>query len=463
MSQHQTLRALHKHILSRPQCILISSSGKLFVAARRRMTTTTMAPALPTPIHDGLGNGTTYERSIPRPVNPFSHRVLGREIMTVPNFTLESGVEMRNVPVAYMSWGKLAPKANNVMIICHALSGSADVSDWWGPLLGPGKAFDTDKFFVICMNSLGSPYGTASPVTAKNGDYSEGWYGADFPATTIRDDVRLHKLVLDRLGVRKVAAVVGGSMGGMHVLEWAFFGKDYVRCIVPAATSSHQSAWAIGWGEAQRHAIRSDVKYKNGRYGFDDPPILGLEAARMTALLTYRSRDSLERRFGRGTGNKKKTQNKDGETVPSNSTPIHSQGGADETPVAFDRADSNFAAQSYLRYQAKKFSDRFDSNCYIALTNKLDTHDLARGRTRTITEALSLIEQPTLVLGIRSDGLYTLAEQEQIARAVPNAKLREIVSDDGHDAFLIEWSQLNWLLIGFLHESLPDIMQRAAL
>jgi homoserine O-acetyltransferase len=97
---------------------------------------------------------------------------------------------MRNVPVAYMSWGKLSSKANNVMIICHALSGSADVSDWWGPLLGPGKAFDTDKFFVICFNSLGSPYGTASPVTAKNGDYSEGWYGADFPSTTIRDDVR---------------------------------------------------------------------------------------------------------------------------------------------------------------------------------------------------------------------------------------------------------------------------------
>ncbi|KAF5685454.1 Homoserine o-acetyltransferase [Fusarium denticulatum] len=390
------------------------------------------APALPTPIHDGL------EKSVPRPVNPFSHHVPGREIITIPDFTLESGVEMRNVPVAYMSWGKLSPKANNVMIICHALSGSADVSDWWGPLLGPGKAFDTDKFFVICLNSLGSPYGTASPVTAKNGDYSEGWYGADFPSTTIRDDVRLHQLVLDKLGVRKVAAVIGGSMGGMHVLEWAFFGKDYVRCIVPAATSSHQSAWAIGWGEAQRHAIRSDVKYKNGRYGFDDPPILGLEAARMTALLTYRSRDSLERRFGRDTGNKKK----------ASTQPFH--GGADETPVAFDRADSNFAAQSYLRYQAKKFSDRFDSNCYIALTNKLDTHDLARGRTRTITEALSLIEQPTLVLGIRSDGLYTLAEQEQIARAVPNAKLREIVSDDGHDAFLIEWTDnLPGLVLAF--------------
>jgi homoserine O-acetyltransferase len=158
-----------------------------------------------------------------------------------------------------------------------------------------------------------------------------------------------------------------------------------------------------------------------------------------------------------------KIEKQESKTLPSNSTPIHSHGGADETPVAFDRADSNFAAQSYLRYQAKKFSARFDSNCYIALTNKLDTHDLARGRTRTITEALSMIEQPTLVLGIRSDGLYTLAEQEQIARAVPNAKLREIVSDDGHDAFLIEWSQLNWLLIGFLHESLPDIMQRAAL
>ncbi|KAI8713675.1 hypothetical protein NCS52_01212700 [Fusarium sp. LHS14.1] len=425
--------------------------------------------ALPLPVHDFMRQGQKFEHDVSKPDNPFSKRVPEQEIATIPSFTLESGVEMINVPVAYMSWGKLSPKANNVMVVCHALSGSADVSDWWGPLLGSGKAFDTDKFFVICMNSLGSPYGSASPVTAKNGNKAESWYGADFPLTTIRDDVRIHRMVLDQLGVHRVAAVIGGSMGGMLALEWAFFGKDYVRCIVPAATSSRQSAWGIGWGEAQRHAIKSDVKYKDGYYSFDDPPVLGLEAARMAALLTYRSRDSLERRFGRDTGGGYKALNhpngKDQgkQPLPTNDAPLHSQVSAGRTPVAFDRADSNFAAQSYLRYQAKKFSDRFDSNCYIALTHKLDTHDLARGRTHTITEALSLIEQPTLVLGIRSDGLYTLAEQEQIARAVPNAKLREIVSDDGHDAFLIEWNQLNWLLIGFLYESLPDIMQGTAL
>ncbi|KAL6885748.1 Alpha/Beta hydrolase protein [Trichoderma evansii] len=363
------------------------------------------------------------------------------------SFTLDSGVEMRNVPVAYMTWGTLSPRADNVIVVCHALSGSADLSDWWGPLLGSGQAFDTDQFFVICMNSLGSPYGTASPVTAKNGDHAEGWYGADFPSTTIRDDVRLHRLLLNDLGVRRVAAVVGGSMGGMHALEWGYEGKDYVCCIVAIATCAHQGAWAIGWGETQRHAIYHDPKFHGGRYSLDDPPIGGLEAARMAALLTYRSRDALEHRFSRqGYDSKEKgitTKHIQKTQPPKAATPS---------------SNPTFVVQSYLRYQAKKFTHRFDSNCYLALTHKLDSHDVARGRADTIADALALIEQPTLVLGIKSDGLYTFADQEELARSIPRATLREIVSEDGHDAFLIESRQINDILKGFWYDHLRDMI-----
>jgi homoserine O-acetyltransferase len=231
--------------------------------------------------------------------NPFSKIVEGQEIAIVPEFALESGDVLHNVPVAYKTWGRLNARANNCMVICHALTGSADVTDWWGPLLGPGLAFDPTKFFIICINALGSPYGTASPCT-KNPDTGE-YYGPEFPLTTVRDDARLQKLIIDDLGVKQIAVVIGGSMGGMLVLEYAYFGKEFVRNIIPLATCACHSAWAISWGEAQRQSIYSDPKYRDGYYPFDDPPAAGLGAARMSALLTYRSRNAFESKFGRGT------------------------------------------------------------------------------------------------------------------------------------------------------------------
>ncbi|KAI1105827.1 homoserine O-acetyltransferase [Jackrogersella minutella] len=395
------------------------------------------------------------------------------------------------------------------MVICHALTGSADVSDWWGPLLGgPGRAFDTSRFFIVCMNSLGSPYGTASPVTAKDGDPSKERYGPEFPLTTIRDDVNLHKLLLDDLGVHQVAAVIGGSMGGMLVLEWAYFGKDYVRTIVPIATSSRHSAWGISWGEAQRQSIYADPKYDDGYYDFSDPPSTGLGAARMSALLTYRSRNSFEARFGRNIPDPARRQ-----TIrerPRPSTPseahfhIHNDGhkttrisrnnsySNNQPPTSSEANASNidsitgqsldpqfsgpktekpdkeeslptttyFSAQSYLRYQGGKFVKRFDSNCYIAITRKLDTHDVSRYRADTIAEALTLIEQPTLVLGIESDGLFTFAEQQELAEHIKNARLEKIDSQEGHDAFLLQFEQVNKYILEFLHETLPDVMAR---
>ncbi|KAL4737501.1 homoserine O-acetyltransferase [Aspergillus similis] len=444
-----------------------------------------------------------------QPENPFSTLIEDQSIVIIPSFTLESGVTLHNVPVAYTTRGKLSPSGDNALVICHALSGSADVADWWGPLLGgPGQAFDISRFFVVCLNSLGSPYGSASAVTYKDGNPEKGLYGPEFPLTTVRDDVRIHKVVLDDLGIKQIAAVVGGSMGGMLTLEYAYFGKDYVRAIVPIATSARHSAWCISWGEAQRQSIYSDPKYENGYYSFDEPPAAGLGAARMSALLTYRSRNSFESRFGRNVPDPSKRQNINGTerlpTPPNEHWAIHNDGhkgnwsgrnspaaektAPEKTEVQYmdpqfsgtktfsksvsttdgsaqKRPATYFSAQSYLRYQGDKFVKRFDANCYIAITRKLDTHDVSRHRARPdsenpVREALSQIQQPALVLGIESDGLFTFEEQKEIAEGIPDSRLKRIDSPEGHDAFLLQFEQVNQYILEFFREVLPDIMSK---
>ncbi|KAL4768328.1 homoserine O-acetyltransferase [Aspergillus nidulans var. acristatus] len=444
-----------------------------------------------------------------QPENPFSALIEDQSIVTIPSFTLESGVTLHNVPVAFTTRGTLSPSGDNALVICHALSGSADVADWWGPLLGgPGQAFDISRFFVVCLNSLGSPYGSASAVTYKDGNPEKGLYGPEFPLTTVRDDVRIHKMVLDDLGIKQIAAVVGGSMGGMLTLEYAYFGKDYVRAIVPIATSARHSAWCISWGEAQRQSIYSDPKYENGYYSFDEPPAAGLGAARMSALLTYRSRNSFESRFGRNVPDPSKRQNINGTerlpTPPNEHWAIHNDGhkgnwsgrnspaaekpAPEKTEVQYmdpqfsgtktfsksvSTTDGNaqkrpatyFSAQSYLRYQGDKFVKRFDANCYIAITRKLDTHDVSRHRARPdsenpVREALSQIQQPALVLGIESDGLFTFEEQKEIAEGIPDSRLKRIDSPEGHDAFLLQFEQVNQYILEFFREVLPDIMSK---
>ncbi|KAI9731773.1 MAG: homoserine O- acetyltransferase [Cirrosporium novae-zelandiae] len=468
-----------------------------------------------TPPSSGSQKGQKFERIAEQPENQFAKLVPDQHIAIVPSFTLESGETLYNVPVAYTTKGTLSEEGNNAMVICHALSGSADVSDWWGPLIGgPGQAFDVTRFFVVCLNSLGSPYGSASPVTNKDGDPSKGTYGPEFPPTTIRDDVNIHRLILEDLGVKQIAAVIGGSMGGMLVLEYAYFGPDYVRAIIPIATSARHSAWGISWGEAQRQSIYSDPKYDDGYYTFEDPPAAGLGAARMAALLTYRSRDSFEARFGRNSADaskRKKANDPIRSGIPSNpyweahndgnkrrrhSRPS-SQNSSDSSstdgslflnpnhedriqftdpqfngartfspptpPAERKRAITYFSAQSYLRYQGEKFVKRFDSNCYLHITRKLDTHDVSRNRANpnsptAVLNALSQIQQPTLVLGIESDGLFTFAEQEEIAAGIPKARLRKIESPEGHDAFLLQFEQVNHHILEFLRDVLPDIM-----
>ena len=323
-------------------------------------------------------------------------------------------------------------------------------------------------------------------------------------------------------------------MGGMLVLEYAYFGPEYVRAIIPIATSSQHSAWGISWGEAQRQSIYCDPKYDDGYYSFNSPPLTGLGAARMSALLTYRSRNSFEARFGRNAPDPSRRQTINGASrpgtrpaspseehwaihndghrttyasrsassqsvaqahlgnglVPKASTNGESSGptfvdpqfhGTTTLPASPSPSSQNsrppptyFSAQSYLRYQGEKFVRRFDGNCYIAITRKLDTHDVARGRVPThpvaasshftdghdptTAAALAQIQQPALVLGIESDGLFTFAEQRELAAGIPNARLRTIDSPEGHDAFLLQFEQVNRHVLEFLHEVLPDIM-----
>ncbi|BFZ54506.1 L-homoserine-O-acetyltransferase [Savitreella phatthalungensis] len=439
-----------------------------------------------------------------QPENPYVKLVDDQRIAHFSEVTLESGVTLHDVPLAYKTWGQLNEACNNCLIICHAFTGSADAEDWWGPLFGKGKTFDPTRFFIFCANALGSPYGSASPCTRdpETGEI----YGPEFPLCTVRDDVRLQRQVLDALGVKQVACAVGGSMGGMHVLEWAFFGKEYIRTVVPIATSARASAWCISWGETQRQSIYCDPSYEDGYYKADTPPAIGLGAARMSALLTYRSRNSFESRFGR---NQMTPKNNPFPDRPDSSAPTpaddhwvshnegHARRGASR-PVArinsstrssrsssFDSgsnlADSvssvasiagprtsnggasrpigkHFSAQSYLRYQANKFVKRFDANAYISITRKIEAHDISRDRTSSVAEALAQLDQPALVLGIESDGLFTFSEQEEIAEHMPNATLDRIVSPEGHDGFLLEFGQLNEKVLRFQHQHLPDIV-----
>ena len=338
------------------------------------------------------------------------------EILVLDSLDLESGVALHDVPVAFSTWGTLSPGADNAVLVCHALTGSSVVTDWWPGVVGPGLALDTDKYYIVSANVLGSPYGSVSPITLN--PVTGRPFGPDFPALTVRDTVEAHKRVLDHLGVRRVIAAIGASMGGMQALEWAFQ-DDLVRSIVPIAVGGRHSAWCIGWSEAQRQAIFADADWQEGHYAPDRPPAKGLAAARMMAMMSYRSHREFSDRFGRS-------------IMPPN--------GQKEV----------FATESYLRHQGKKLVGRFDANCYVHLTRQMDTHDVSRGRGDYF-ETLGNIRQPALVVGITSDVLYPVSEQEELAKHLPNARLEVIDALSGHDSFLIERARMSEILSKWLN------------
>ena len=339
------------------------------------------------------------------------HRVPGE-------FVLESGDTLTEVDIAFRTWGNPANARDNAILVCHALTGSADVEAWWPNIIGTGRAFDPANDFVVCANILGSCYGTTGPVSINPATGSR--YRADFPRVSVRDMVELERVLLDALGIDRIALVTGPSLGGMQALEWALMYPGRVGSVVPIGVGGRHSPWCIGISEAQRAAIAADPNWKDGYYSDDAPPDKGLAAARMMAVCTYRSWDSFEKRFGREC-----------------------------------RDDGLYQVQSYLRHQGAKINDRFDANTYVTLTHAMHTHDLSRGRGQ-YEEVLGAMETPALIVSVSSDTLYPPAEQRFLVEHMPSARYEILESAHGHDGFLIETERLGRLIADFRRQTGSD-------
>lgn len=324
------------------------------------------------------------------------------------SFVTESGYEFPELEIAYKTWGTPNADRSNAVLVFHALTGHAAADEWLCGFFGKGRLLDPEKHYIVCSNVLGSCYGTTGPssihpVTGKK-------YGAGFPPVTIRDMVRVQQRWLDYLGITRICFAIGASMGGMQALEFAIMDSRADQLLLIAMGKSH-SAWAIGIGEAQRKAIYSDPKWNDGNYSADDPPSGGLAAARMMGMISYRSAASFEKKFGR------KPQ----------------------------EGKSCFQVESYLRYQGEKLVKRFDALSYVRLTQAMDSHDVSRGRDG-FREVLDTVDIPVLLIGISSDVLYPVSEQKELAGLLKNGHYAELTSENGHDAFLIEFEAIQKLV-----------------
>lgn len=362
-----------------------------------------------------------------------------RRSLTLPGgITLESGVYLAPVEVAYESWGSLNQAGDNAILICHALTGDAHAAGkygaedtrlgWWDPLIGPGHAFDTRRYFVVCANVLGGCQGTTGPASTNPATGRP--YGSSFPQVTVRDMVKAQYGLLRSLGVNKLAAVAGGSLGGMQVLEWLVTYPDFVKAAIPIGTAFAHTAQGIAYNLVGREAIALDPDWQNGEYYHTGrSPRRGLSVARMVGMITYQSEESMRRKFDR-------------ERV-------------DPASCSYYDPSSRFQIESYLYYQGESLVNRFDANSYLTLTRAMDLHDIGYNRGG-IDEALRHIPQTTrtLVIGISSDILFPTHHQREIADRlrVLNRPVRyhEITSPWGHDAFLIEYEQLTDAIGRFL-------------
>jgi homoserine O-acetyltransferase/O-succinyltransferase len=351
-------------------------------------------------------------------------------------FALEGGGLLRDVTLAYETWGELSPTADNAVLVCHALTGDSHAAGrlepghptpgWWDEIVGPGKSIDTDRWFVVCVNVLGGCQGTTGPASPHPDD-GKPW-ASRFPVVTIRDMVRTQAAVADHLGVERWALVAGGSMGGMQVLEWGVMYPERVRALLPIATAAAASAQQIGWWSSGRRAISMDPRWRGGEYydaGPGDGPHQGLATARMVSMMTFRSDDVFSQRFGR-------------EVVE---------------PVEGYSLWQRFQVERYLEYQGDKLVRRFDANSYLLLTKAMDLHDLGRGRGG-VAAAFARLRAPVLSVGISSDILYPPHQSREIVELAECAGVtswyEELDSPHGHDAFLIESIQLGDIVRSFI-------------
>jgi homoserine O-acetyltransferase/O-succinyltransferase len=347
---------------------------------------------------------------------------------------LEGGGKLTDVTVAYETYGTLSPAKDNAVLVCHALSGDAHAAGyhgetgnkpgWWDGLIGPGKAIDTDRYFVICSNFLGSCYGTTGPTSI---DPATGEpYRVDFPFVTVRDMVELQAWLLDHLGIPRLLAVTGGSLGGMQALEWAIRHPGRVVGAIPIATTARMSAQGIALNEVARQAIIGDPEWQGGAYPLERQPENGLSLARMIGHITYLSEEAMHRKFGRHTISGK--------------------------PKAYTFSQ-DFQVEGYLRHQGRKFVERFDANTYLYITRTMDYFDL-EGEFGSLTAAFSGCSSDFLVVSFTSDWLFPPEQSLAMVRAMKRAGLDvsyvNLESDQGHDAFLLPGNGLGELVAGFL-------------
>ncbi len=359
----------------------------------------------------------------------------GPRSVTLPALPLDGGATLAPVRVAYETWGRLAPSRDNVAVLCHALTGDAHACDlarpddpragWWNPLVGPGRVFDTDRLFVVCSNVLGGCYGTTGPTSARD-DAAQARWGLDFPQISVGDMVRAQRALLATLGVTRVAAVAGGSLGGLQALEWAIAYPELVERAIIIGAAQRLPAQGLAIDDIARQAIMADPRWLSGAYAPGEGPETGLALARMLAMLTYTSAPGLEARFGRAPATR-----------------------VSGWPAWGARRD----VETYLHHQAEKLARRFDANTYLYLTSAMDAYDAAAA-WGSDAAALGRIRARTLVVGMSTDWLYPpeLARglAEGIAAAGGAARYAQIDSLDGHDAFLKDWRQMDALLRPFL-------------
>lgn len=361
------------------------------------------------------------------------------QLATDRPFVLEGGGKLRDVTIAYETWGELDADAGNAILVCHALTGDSHATGptgpghptqgWWDELVGPGRAIDTDRYFVVCANVLGGCQGTTGP--ASNDPTTGRPYGGRFPAVSIRDIVRTQAALANHLDIGRWFSVVGGSMGGMQVLEWAVMYPDRVRSIVPIATSAAATAQQIALSNVQRFAIWLDPNWRGGDYydaSAGEGPHHGLALAREIAQITYRTDDEFGSRFDRATLDD-----------------------MDDVFTLWQR----FQVESYLDYQGAKLARRFDANSYLIISKAMDLHDVGRSRGG-VERALSRVIAPALTMSIDSDALYLPYQQHEIRDVLHTngtpVEHVEITSPFGHDAFLLETAQVGEALTDFFSE-----------
>jgi len=354
---------------------------------------------------------------------------------------LQCGKSLAPIDVSYETYGELNEACDNAILICHALSGNAHVAGynkaddkkpgWWDVMVGPGKPIDTNKYFVICSNFLGGCSGTTGPSDINPATGRP--YGIDFPMITIADMVDVQKLLLDKLGIKQLLTIIGGSMGGMQVLQWAIAYPDFVKSVIVVASTTRLSSQSVAFDAVGRNAILADSNFADGQYHDKEGPGRGLAIARMIGHITYLSEESMRKKFGRELQS------------------------ADDYSYDFD---SEFAVETYLDYQGQTFVERFDANSYLYITRAMDYFDLAK-EFGTLREAFASTTSRFLVASFSSDWLFTPAQSEEIVNTLAgigkDVSYCSIDSSYGHDAFLLEPERLGLLISSFIEATYYQI------